>query len=218
MADYLPEVAEPTTDDTRRRNNSKIVEQLRAAATMIEMNPDLPEIISVGVNPDEITVQPWKPGAPVQAVREFELLMNGPIDRRAYPLVLDGAEQVSLITVTGAIDGHTVAVNAATHRGTPIDGFLGVAETTLVQLAEAETPVEDPADSDPEIFPKLAQLLAEPDIFVDAPATKMNAITEGDGVGSERTLDQGGTAEEAAGPGGAGVQADERGAGEGPRA
>ncbi len=142
MADYLPEIA----DSANRQHNTRIVELLRAAATMIENAGDLPEVMSIGVTEREISIQPWLPGAPVQAMRAFEALMTGPIDRKAFPLVLSGAEHVSMLHSSGQINGQPVIVTAATHRDTPVDGFLGVTEQTMAALAEAETPIADPAD------------------------------------------------------------------------
>jgi hypothetical protein len=146
LADYLPDVAESAP----QRRNAKIIAALRAAANMLEVanstDPDLPEVMSVGINTDEITIQPWLPGAPVQAMRAFENLMTGTIERKAFPLVLSGAEQVSLLHSSGTVDGHTVVVSAATHRDTPVDGFLGVTEQTVAAIADAEIPIEDPAD------------------------------------------------------------------------
>lgn len=138
--------------------NTKIVQQLRAAAAILEAATSdnaIPEIVSVGVNGDEITIQPWQPGAPVQAIRAFEALMNGPIDRRAFPLVLEGAHQVSALQIKGTIDDSTVVVTAATYRDTPVDGFLGVTEQAVAALAAQETPITDPADA-----PQLGELLA----------------------------------------------------------
>jgi hypothetical protein len=138
-------------DDARRRANAKIVERLRAAATIIELagtvDEDLPEVISVGVTTEQVTVHPWKPGAPVQAMRQFEALMTGPIERKAHPVVLTGAEQVSVLSAIGEIDGVMITVHGATHRDTPVDGFLGLSEQTEVALATAEIPIMDPGDS-----------------------------------------------------------------------
>lgn len=149
MSEYLPEVTGPS--DPRRRN-ARLVELLRAAATMIEIankvDDDLPEVMSVGVTVDDVTIQPWRPGAPVQAMRQFEALMTGTVERKAYPLVLTGAEQVSVLTSTGQVDGVRVTVSAATHRDTPVDGFLGVSEQTVDQIAQAEQRIDDPAGDD----------------------------------------------------------------------
>lgn len=183
MADYLPEVAGPTPDDPARRN-ARIVEKLRAAATMIEiagkLDDDLPEVMSVGVNGDEITVQPWLPGAPVQALASFEALMTSPppIDRRAYPLVLEGAETVSLLSITGTVDGQRVTVTAATYQDTPVDGFLGVAEATVANLAANETPI-DLSDPEPKLIKELRQAAddalangSQPELPAPSPAPK----------------------------------------------
>jgi hypothetical protein len=148
---YLPEVADNNKDDARRRANAKIVERLRAAATIIELggtvDDELPEVISVGVTTEQVSIHPWKPGAPVTAMRQFEALMTGPIERKAHPVVLTGAEQVSLLTATGMIDGLTVTVQGATHQDTPVDGFLGVTEQTEATLATTEIAIVDPGDS-----------------------------------------------------------------------
>lgn len=157
MSEYLPEVNGPS--DPRRRN-ARIVELLRAAATMIEIankvDDDLPEVMSVGVNGDEVTIQPWRPGAPVQAMRQFEALMTGTVERLAYPLVLAGTEQVSLLRTTGQVDGVQVTVTAATHRDTPVDGFLGVSEQTVEGIAQAEERIDRPGGDE-----HLAGLLTE---------------------------------------------------------
>jgi hypothetical protein len=146
MSEYLPEVAGPS--DPHRRN-ARIVAMLRAAATMIEIantaDDDLPEVMSVGVNLDEVTIQPWRPGAPVQAMRQFEALMTGTVDRKAFPLVLTGVEQVSILQSTGQVDGVQLTVSAATHRDTPVDGFLGVTEQTVDRIAQQEQRIDEPA-------------------------------------------------------------------------
>lgn len=153
MADYLPEVPDPKGDEAHRRN-SRIVEKLRAAATLIEIavkvDGDLPEVMSVGVNGDEITIQPWLPGAPVKALGHFEPLMTGPIERKAFPLVLEGEQTVSLLSVAGDVDGQRVVVSASTYRDTPVDGFLGVTEATVAELAASET-VVDLSDPTPDL-------------------------------------------------------------------
>jgi hypothetical protein len=159
LAEYLPEVVEPTADGPAQRN-ARIVEKLRAAARLIELasklDGELPEVMSVGVTGEEITVQPWLPGAPVQALQSFEALMTTPppIDRKAYPLVLEGAERVSLLSITGEVEGQQVTVTAATHQDTPVDGFLGVAEATVANLAANETPI-DLADPIPDLIKDL---------------------------------------------------------------
>lgn len=167
MSDYLPEPAEQPEppEAARRRNivrhNAQIVASLRAAANMIEaaaVGGDLPEVMSVGVTEIEVSIQPWLPGAPVTAMRAFEALMDGDIDRKAYPLVLSGAEQVSMLHSTGTVDGQRVTVTAATHRDIPVDGFLGVTETTVAGIADAEESVDDPADDK-----VLGELVAEQD-------------------------------------------------------
>ncbi len=149
--DYLPVPAEPNTDDTRRRANAEIVKKLRAAATIIELaasvDEDLPEVISVGVTGELITIHPWKPGAPVQAMRQFEALMSGPIERKAHPYALTGAEQVSVLSAIGDIDGVRIEVHGATHHDTPVDGFLGVTDQAEAAIATTEIPIADPADS-----------------------------------------------------------------------
>lgn len=162
MADYLPDVIEPRPDDALRRNK-RIVELLRAAASMIEiattLDGDLPEVMSVGVTTDEITIQPWAPGAPIRALTHFEPLMDPPIERKAYPLVLQGAETVSMLTIAGNVDGHRVVVSAATHRDLPVDGFLGVSEQTVAAIAANEVPITDPQDSD--VLPTLIKEIRE---------------------------------------------------------
>lgn len=138
MPDYLLEVSE---NDPRRRN-ALIVERLRAAATMIEnasaADPELPEVISVGVTGAEITLQPWLPGAPVTAMRKFESILDGPLDRKAFPLVLNGTEQVALLHLGGTTNGHPAVVTVSTYRDTPVDGFLGVTEQTVAEIADTE--------------------------------------------------------------------------------
>ncbi len=149
--DYLPVPAEPNKDDARRRANAKIVEKLRAAATIIELagtvDEELPEVISVGVTGELITIHPWKPGAPVTAMRQFEALMSGPIERKAHPYALTGAEQVSVLSAIGDIDGVRIEVHGATHQDTPVDGFLGVTDQAEAAIATTEIPITDPADS-----------------------------------------------------------------------
>lgn len=164
--DYLPAVAETKQeDDSRRRANAKLVERLRAAATIIELagtvDDELPEVISVGVTADQVTVHPWRPGAPVQAMRQFEALMTGPIERKAHPVALTGVEQVSVLSSIGDIDGVLITVHGATHRDTPVDGFLGMSDQAAAGIAAAETPISDPGDS--VVLPELIKELAEGD-------------------------------------------------------
>lgn len=163
--DYLPVVADTNKDDARRRANAKIVERLRAAATIIELagtvDDELPEVISVGVTTEQVTIHPWRPGAPITAVRQFEALMTGPIERTAHPVVLTGAERVSLLSAIGDIDGLRVTVHAATHHDTPVDGFLGVSEQTEVAIATAEIPIVDPTLPDGSTSVVLPELIEE---------------------------------------------------------
>lgn len=200
LAEYLPEVVEPTADGPTQRN-TRIVEKLRAAARLIEiaskLDGELPEVMSVGVTAEEITVQPWLPGAPIQALRSFETLMTTPpaIDRKAYPLVLEGAERVSLLSITGEVEGQQVTVTAATHQDTPVDGFLGVAEATIANLAANETAI-DLADPTPDLIKELNG---------GGP----------DGPGPAELAS--GPAPEVAGPGREGAEVGEEGAGDSPR-
>lgn len=220
MADYLPEVAQPTADGPTQRN-TRVVEKLRAAARLIEMaaklDGDLPEVMSIGVTADEITVQPWLPGAPVQALASFEALMTTPpaIDRKAYPLVLEGAERVSLLSITGDVDGQRVTVTAATHQDTPVDGFLGVAEATVANLAANETPLTDPADSNvlPELLLSLQQAAAGEGTLRVPDPTKEIASDRPDGPGP--TEPASGPAPEVAGPDRDGAEVGPQGAGGG---
>lgn len=164
--DYLPDKVDGRPgDEQARRRNADIVAKLRAAATMIEIaskvDDNLPEVMSVGVTMEEVTIQPWLPGAPITAIRHFEALMTGPIKREAYPFVLTGAQQVSVLRITGDVNGVQLTVSATTHRDTPVDGFLGVTEQTVAQLAAAETPTSDPGDSLVlEVMPKEAPVPA----------------------------------------------------------
>lgn len=138
-----------TTSDKIAADRTAIINHLRTAAAIVEKSgADLPEILSIGVTADEITVQPWLPGAPVQAAQAFEKLMTGPIERLAYPNPLpDGvASGISLISITGAIDGTRVKVTVATYRDTPVDGLLGMTEQAVGALANDEEPHSEPGN------------------------------------------------------------------------
>lgn len=130
------------TDKVAAERN-QLVQNLRTAAALVEKSgADLPEILSIGVTSDEITIQPWQPGAPVDAAQAFAKLMTGPVERLAYPNPLpDGVSSgISLIAITGTIDGARVQVTAATYRDTPVDGLLGMTEQAVAALASDEVP------------------------------------------------------------------------------
>jgi hypothetical protein len=139
----------------------KLVTHSRTAAAILERaGIDLPEVISIGVTQDGITITPWEPGAPVHAMRAFEALMTGAIDRKAYPNPVPDSANMSILSSTGTIDGVKVTVTAATYRPTPVDGFLGVTEQTVADIAALERPHADPRPDEP----ILANMLAdEPD-------------------------------------------------------
>lgn len=148
-ADYPGEV-DLTSD------RAKLIANLRTAASILEVaGPDLPGVLSIGVNVDEITIQPWQPGAPVSAMRKFEHLMTGDVTRVAYPTPLPG-DRMSILVTTGVINGVQVTVSATTYRSTPVDGRLGVSEQAMAELAAQETAHDDPG---PDYV--LAELLAD---------------------------------------------------------
>lgn len=146
--------------DKAATERSALINNLRTAAALVEKaGAELPEILSVGVTAEEISIQPWEPGAPVTAAAEFERLMSGPIERKAYPNPLpDGVNSgISLISITGTIDGARVVVTAATYRDTPVDGLLGMSEQAVSRLADDEE-----AFSDPGADRVLAEVLSSP--------------------------------------------------------
>lgn len=144
-----PQTVLATITHKADENRAQLITNLRTAAALVEKSgSDLPEILSIGVTAEEITIQPWQPGAPVQAAQAFEKLMTGPIDRRAYPNPLpDGTDYgISLIAITGTIDGARVQVTAATYRDTPVDGLLGMTEQAVGVLAGLEVPFAEPGN------------------------------------------------------------------------
>jgi hypothetical protein len=149
-----PAVTEPTEglDLIERATvalRTQLINNLRTAAAIVERSgADLPEILSVGVTAEEITIQPWLPGAPVQAALAFEKVMTAPIERRAFPNPLPDSEAsgISLLSISGMIDSTKVTVTVSTYRDTPVDGFLGVTEQAVTALADAEEPIAVPGN------------------------------------------------------------------------
>jgi hypothetical protein len=129
------------TPGRARTERARLIANLRTAAAMLESaGTTLPEVLSVGVTAEEITVQPWLPGAPVTAMRAFEALMDGIISRQGYPNPLADGGRLSILATTGTVQGAQVTVTASTYRDVPVDARLGISEQAMAALEAEEEP------------------------------------------------------------------------------
>lgn len=173
------------------RAAEKLATHCRTATHILERaGTSIPEVVSIGITPDGITITPWLPGAPVSAMRAFEALMTGPIERKAYPNPIPDSANMSILSSTGVIDGVKVTVTAATYRPTPVDGFLGVTEQTVADIAALERPHADPRPDEPVL---VEVLNVEPEVedtgdrALAGTSTDLVADGPGDGGGTSTT-------------------------------